>query len=278
LWFPVSPEPLAAHCPSGDRPPTVAVSRDLGIVKLDAPASELILRTRSELTSWDRRYLGPTILRYECQGRLLVGAISRTVSTDAILRPRIGSRARKAWTVFRDRFVNGIEQLDGTSVGFLPVLRRGHLDYLPYQVVAHEASPERVRSRYEMARLHAKGWRPCVIEAVALLSRNLPLVRPKRYTPPPVKPVRSLTLERDVYMTPHGCRIEDRVSGDLRGMTLLFSVRRLPGASIRVRGLTLARSATGWGSDGRHTLELYEGRAAGSEIRYECDIQLAERD
>jgi len=267
---------LSAHRPD-NRPPSVAASRDLGLVKLTTSDSELILRTGSELTSWDRRYLGPTILRYERQGRLLVGAISRTVSTDAILRPRTGSRARKAWRVFRDWFVNGIEQLNGTSVGFLPVLRRGAVDYLPHRLVAHEASPGRVRSRYELVRLHARGWRPCAIEGAALLSRNLPVVRPRRYTRPPMKPVESLTLERDVCMTPGGCRIEDRVAGDLRGKTLLFSVRYLPGASIRVHGLTEVRSATGWGSDGRHTLKIYEARGEGSEIRYHCDIELAER-
>jgi hypothetical protein len=126
LWFPVSSEPLPDYFPDGQRP-LVAVSRDLGLVKLELGDSELILRTGSELTREDnsRRYLGPTILRYQRQDRLLVGAISRTISTDASVRPRPHIRAVRAWQFFRDPFVSGIEQWDGTSVGFLPVLRRG---------------------------------------------------------------------------------------------------------------------------------------------------------
>jgi hypothetical protein len=276
LWFPASSERSPVFR-AGHAATSVAVSHDLGVVKLDTPDSELILRTGSELTSWDRRYLGPTILRFERQGRLLVGAISRTISTDAIVRPRRASRVARAWVLFRDRFVNGIEQLDGTSVGFLPVLRHGQTDYLPFGSLSQDVSNAHVRTRHEMVRLDGRGVRACVRAGVEQLQQQLPLMRPRYYRRPPVKSAPSLQLHRDVFLTAQGCRIEDRISGNLRGKTLLFSIRHLPGAVVRVRGLDALRSATGWGSDGRQELTVYQRRAAGTEIRYECDIELAER-
>ncbi len=276
LWFPASSGPPASHgC--GSQLPSVAMSHDLGVAKLETRESELVLRIGSELTSWDRRYLGPTVLRFEHQGRLLVGAISRTISTDAALRPRAGGRAARAWALFRDRFVNGIEQLDGSSVGFLPVLRHGAVDYVPYGSIGQEISDTRVCTRHHMVRLHTRGVRACIRAAVEQLQQQLPTVRPKHYRRPPLSSAPSLHLQRDVYLTARGCRIEDRVSGNLRGTTLLFSVRHMPGAAIRVRGLDELRSATGWGSDGRQTLVVYQRRATDAEIRYECDIEFAER-
>jgi hypothetical protein len=274
-WFPLRHDTVAAR---HRVPRSVAASNDLGIVKLTAGESAAYLRTRSELTSWDRRYLGPTILRYEHRDCLLVGAISKTLSTDAVTRPARGSRAAKAWTWLRDRFVGGIEQLDGTSVGFLPVLRRGAVDYLPSRVVAQETSADRVRVRYEMVRLHARGIRPCAVDAIERMHQRLPLLRPKTYSRPPMTPAPALHLDRDVYFTGAGCRIEDRISGNLRGKKLLFSVRHFPGARIRVHGLTEAGSAIGWGSDGRQVLQCYQARPEGSEIRYVCEIDGADCD
>jgi hypothetical protein len=278
FWFPVSGEALPTHR-GGAQPPAMAVSRDLGLAKLATAESELILRTRSEITlgGGQRRYLGPTILRYERQGRLLVGAISRTVSTDAVVRPRPGTPTATAWQRLRDTFVDGIEELDGTSVGFLPVLRRGAVDYVPYRLLAEEVSDAHVRTRHEMVRLHVRGLRHCVAAAVEqfehrALRRQRKQSRRPRMTPAPV-----LCLQRDVYLTAQGCRLEDRITGDLRAKTLLFSVRHLPGATVRVRGLDALRSATGWGSDGRQMLAVYQRRATAAEIRYECDIELADR-
>ena len=89
-----------------------------------------------------------------------------------------------------------------------------------------------------------------------------------------MKLVDSLEFSRDIYLERESCRIEDRISGDLKGKTLLFSVRYFPCASVRLQGLSKRESMTGWGSDGRQTLELYEAQAAGSQVRYECHIEL----
>jgi hypothetical protein len=275
-WFPAPFEPRPAEAAHVGRT-SIAVSRDLGLVKIDAPGSELILRTTSQATSLDRRYLGPTILRFEHRSRLVVGAISRTISTDAALRPRAGGRIARAWQFFRDRFAGGIEQLDGCAVGFLPVVRSGAVDYLPYRVVAQEASAHHVRTRYEMVRLHARGLRPCLTAAMEQVRQKVPLPSQRHDGRPRIRSAPSLQLQRDVYVTAEGCRIEDRVSGDLRGKRLLFSVRSLPGATVTVRGLHELRWADGWGSDGRQRVTTYSGAATGPELRYECDIAAADR-
>jgi hypothetical protein len=259
--FPVSSAPTYA---AGDKT-VIAVSRDLGLLKLDTADSELILRTRSELTSWDRRYLGPTILRYERQGRLLVGAISRTISTDAVVRPRGASSSARAWMLFRDRFVNGIEQLDGTSVGFLPVLRRGAVDYLPYRLVAQEAGDAHVRTRYEMVRLNARGWRPCVIAGVEQLRQQAPLLRPKRYSRPPMTSASSLYLERHVYLTAHGCRIEDPRIRESSGKDAAV-LRSVPARSSRTRERT-RRGAVRNGMGQRRTTRARDLSAANHRCR-----------
>jgi hypothetical protein len=278
-WFPSSIElPVPIDSAREKRVSSVAISKDLGLVTLRGDHSELVLRTGCEATSWDRRYLGPTILRYQVDGQLLVGAISKTVSTDRTAQaPRQSTRAGRVYELFRDRFVQGVDQLDGTSVGFLPVLRRGTVDYLPYTKVAEEVSPSHLRTRYQMVQFQARGYRPCAMEALELLQNNLRVIGRKRYTRPSIRPVDSLELSREIYLEPDRCRIEDCVSGNVQGKTLLFSVRHLPGASIRLRGLTKVRSMTGWGSDGRQTIDVYEAAGGTSEIRYQCDIELTAR-
>lgn len=272
LWFPGSVSANLNAPPPGI--PPVASSTDLGVVTLRVDESELVLRTRSELTGWDRRYLGPTILRYESHGRLLVGAISRTLSTDAVLRQRPSGRVARAIGHFVDRYIRGVEQLDATSVGFLPVISHGAADYMPYRVSHHEATPGHTRTRYQFVRLYARGWRPCAIEALEILRRTVRRV--SSYSRPPMVDVKSFTLERNAYLTERGCRVEDRLEGALAGKAVRFSVRYLPGASVRVRGLNKLASATGWGSDGRQTVDLYGTAGAGSELRYECDVATSE--
>jgi len=89
-------------------------------------------------------------------------------------------------------------------------------------------------------------------------------------------PVDGIELTRTVRFEPDRCRIEDRLSGDLAGKTLLFSVRHLPGAVVRVRGLQQRGSIAGWGSDGLQAVEVYEERPTGTAIEYECDIEIAD--
>ena len=278
-WFPVSRDLATAS--SGDRARTssIAKSKDLGVVRLSGHDYELFLRTGSQITSWDRRYLGPTILRYQIDGQLLVGAISRTISTDekAVQRSRPKTRIARAAEGVRYRFRNGIEQLDGTSVGFLPVIRQGPVDYLPHTLLSLEVSSRCLRSRYQMLQLSARGYHPCFIEFSEFLHRNLPGLKPRHYSRPVMKLVDSIEFSRDIYLERESCRIEDRISGDLKGKTLLFSVRYFPCASVRLQGLSKRESMACWGSDGRQTLELYEAKAAGSQVRYECHIELGSR-
>jgi hypothetical protein len=218
-------------------------------------------------------------LRYQIDDNLLIGAIPRTISTDekAAQRPRPKARIRRAAESLQRRFLRGIEELDGTSVGFLPVIRQGPVDYLPYTLLSMDVSSRWLKSRYQMLRLSARGFHPCFIEFNEYLHRNLPGLRPRHYSRPGMKLVDSFELSREIYLERDSCRIEDRISGDFRGKTLLFSVRYFPCAFVRVDGLSKKDSITCWGSDGRQTLEIYESRATGSQVRYECHIQLGSR-
>jgi hypothetical protein len=140
-----------------------------------------------------------------------------------------------------------------------------------------EVSSRCLKTRYRMLQLSARGYYPCFIEFNELLHRNLPGLKSKHYSRPVMKLVDSLELSRDIYLEREGCRIEDRIFGDIKGKKLLFSVRYFPCASVRVQGLTKRESMTSWGSDGQQTLELYETQATGSQVRYEYQIELASR-
>jgi hypothetical protein len=176
--------------------------------------------------------------------------------------------------MLRRRFLRGIEQLDGASVGFLPVIRQGPFDYLPYTLLSMETFSGGLRSRYQMLRLKARGFRPCFVELSEFIHRNLPGLKPKHYSRPGMKLIDAFEFSREIHLERDGCRIEDCISGDLEGKTLLFSVRYLPCTSVRLRGLGKRQSIICWGSDGRQTLDLYETRAEGSRVCYECHVGL----
>jgi hypothetical protein len=136
-----------------------------------------------------------------------------------------------------------------------------------------ETSDTRVALQYQMVRLNVRGVYPCWVEALELLHRNTPGLKPKEYVRPRMRPAPGFQLSRVVTVGPAHCRIEDRITGDLEGKTVLFSVRRLPGAVISVDGLQKLRSMTGWGSDGRQTIDVYTATPRGSGIRYTCNIE-----
>jgi hypothetical protein len=270
-WFP-SPNGRAFARPGGASQPSVASSQDLGVVKLDACDRELIVRTRSEITAWDRRYLGPTILRYSSGPRLLVGAISRSVATDSAIRQRARGGVRGLLDLFRNRYVEGAEHLDATSVGFVPVLRRGAVDYIPGPAELVDTSPATVLSRHAFQGVHARGVHPCVLEALQLAHRKLPGLKPREYAAPRIVRAPSLALSRVIAFEAGGCTIDDTLTGPLAGKRLLFSIRRMPGTAVRVSGMTKTRTFTGWGSDGRQQLDVYEAAPAGSSFTYRCNI------
>jgi hypothetical protein len=273
-WFPAAPDAVTPPTAPGGAAASVVRSKDLGVLKLASEGYEVCLRTASEITSWDRRYLGPTLLRYEVDGRLLVGAIPRTISTDgrASQEPRPVSRLGRAAALFQRRFRKGIEQLDGTSVGFLPVLRRGETDFLPGRLLSLDATSSCVTSRYRMVALHVRGLRPCMIELSELLHGNLPGLRPRHYSRPPVGRTDALELSRTIHVARDGVRIEDRVSGDLSGFSLLFSVRYFPGTRIGIVGLSKRESLRSWGSDGMQVLDVFEAATVGSQVCYACHV------
>lgn len=277
-WYPSTERAAAGTAGHADQAVAlgeqVVMSKDLGIVKLAGPGHELVLRTGSQVTSWDRRYLGPTVLRFRVGGRLAVGAISRTVSTDRVVREQ-GTRSRVPGSLrhLANLFRNGIEQLDGTAVGFLPVVRHGWVDYLPGALLASDVHMDRATFRYGMQSVSVRGLRPCLTELRELAHRNLRLLRPLFYSRPRIRPAPAIECHRTVSVVDGRCRITDVLTG-VTGRTVCLSTRRLPGGRVRVSGLAAVRSVTGWGSNGRQTIDVYEAVATGHELRYECEISL----
>jgi hypothetical protein len=91
-------------------------------------------------------------------------------------------------------------------------------------------------------------------------------------------PVDSIEFSRDIHMEENRCSIEDRIWGDLKGKTLLFSCRGFSNALIEVRGLHKRQSVTGWGSDGRQELKLYEVKNLKSEFSYQFIVRALPED
>jgi hypothetical protein len=274
LGYHCFPAPDVPHTPP--RAPHVGQSRDLGLVKLTGPGHELILRTTSEATSWDRRYLGPTVLRFEVADELLVGAIPKTVSSDL---ERVDGQSRMRLQAMVKSligwYVDGFEQLDGTSVGFVPVVRDGGVDYLPYEIATIVVSPSHVEINYRMLKLHARGFGACAVELWERLRKTIPGSTPGERGPPMMRLSSSIECQRAVHVGDGECRIRDRLAGRLRGTKVFFSTRALPRASVRVAGLEKARTLMGWGSNGRQELVVYSARPSGTVLEYECVIAAA---
>jgi len=267
-WFP-RPAGRASSDGATELP---AVSRDLGLVKLGTSRSEVLIRTAGEITAWDRRYQGPTILRYGRGDRLLIGAIAKTLSTDWRARPREGGRYSRLLRRLQHRYLRGFDELDAVSVGFLPVLRRGPWDYVPATSVIAEISATHVATRHEFVRFRARGIHPCVLEATQALRNKVRVLPPAEYIPLDVEKVDGITLDRVVRVGPDSSSIQDRVSGALAGKQLLFSVRSFPDTSVVVRGLEADGGSTGWGSDGVAPQSVFSAWPDGRELRYECEL------
>ena len=272
-WFPESNKKNTMFLKETEIVPSVVISKDLGLVKVNVPGRELILRIGSEITSWDRRYLGPTILRYKVGNSLYIGAISRTIGNDyKIKKNHKECRLKRAFNFFKYRFQQGWELLDGTSVGFLPVLRDGSYDYLPSQAFSIEASTNSVQTQHKMVRVRLRGLYPCLLEFQRLFRENIFRLKPRMYHRPVMKSVKAIEFSRDIRLGKDRVCIEDRVWGDLKGKTLLFSVRSFPQVHIELQGLKEVQSVTGWGSDGRQKLRIFEAKKLDYEFRYQCVI------
>lgn len=254
--------------------PAAARSDDLGVVKLSGPDHEVVLRTRSELTSWDRRYIGPTVLRCSLGDELLVGAISKTVSSDSGFREEPeASRIRSISRSLREWYVHGFDQLDAITVGFVPVVRHGGVDYLPYEAVAVEQGDSSLTIRYRMVKLRARGLGACAVELRERLRSRLPGFKAQEKNRPIMGPTSAIECVRRVRVDGAGCRIEDVLTGNLRGREILLSTRAFLSAHIVVTGLDERGRLTGWGSEGRQEITIYAGRASAREFRYACVIE-----
>jgi hypothetical protein len=269
--YPASPIPAMPRTQTAAS--EIAESADLGVVRLSRGDAELIVRTRPDLASWDRRYLGPTVLRFSRGDALMVGAIPRTVSTDsAVRRAGAAGGARRILATLIDRHRYGIEQFDAATVGFIPLLRGSAVDLIPCAPSSISASHSTVVTRHRMQGVRLRGLVPASDEALQVVRARMRRLGPRQYVAPPVTAAPLIELTRTVSLTGTGFTIDDRLHGDVDGRDVRFSVRRSDRAHVRIDGLRHLDSFTGWGSDGRQILDVYGASASGREIRYTCEL------
>ena len=217
-----------------------AYSADLCVANIRSGSHELIVRTGSDPESWDRRYLGPTVLSFRVGASQLVGAIPKTVSSDRDLQPqRLGSRPKRAVRRLKEFYVRGFEQLDASMVGFMPIVRDGSVDYLPMEVEQITVGTTSVDVSYRMTKLYARGLGSIFVELRELARRRL--TRHGEYLAPLTAFSSAITLHRSIGLEGSRCFIRDRFSGKIAGKTVLFSTRSFAEAKVAVRGLEMRR-------------------------------------
>lgn len=249
-----------------------AYSSDLGVANFRSGDQELIVRTSSDPESWDRRYLGPTLLSLRVGASQLVGAISKTVSSDRDLRPpQTGSRPARAIRRIKEFYIRGFEQLDASTVGFMPIVRHGSFDYLPLEIERISVGTTSVDVSYCMTKLYARGLGSIYVELRELARRRF--LRHGEYLAPLTSRAPGISLHRSIGLEGSRCFIRDRFSGKIAGKTILFSTRSFAPAKVAVSGLEMRETFNGWGSNGIQTITVYGAVARENALEYECEIE-----
>ncbi|MGC2110629.1 MAG: hypothetical protein WA655_13990 [Candidatus Korobacteraceae bacterium] len=280
LLFPAPPSStVASEDDKGktDQQPVIAVSRDLGLIRVRrAPQQDLFVRTMSNIPAQDRRQLGPTILRLENRGALLIGAIPMTIATDA--DAVIPWQNRSALGRHRDllayRWQQGFEFLHAELVGFLPVILKGRRVYLPLSADEPLLEKETLVTEHTFVGQPRSGYEPAMLHFTGIVRQNIPSAlrflfgrSTMRQTPNDIRLVRTLSW------SDNRIHIADRITGSLDRATVIIGSRMLSPYRLKVNGLAPGKKTKGWSSDGPATIQLYETHCSGPECRYELTIQ-----
>src|SRR5664280_1520946 len=252
---------------------SVTYSEDLGIAKLCAPGVEAFVRTLSNTANHDRRYIGPSVLRFEARRQLTVGAVPVTCSDDGSYQIQQTAALRILKNVWH-KYHKGTDDLDARYTGFVPVVMDGGDILLPLRVVRQRIEGCCIETEYEFGRRSFRGW-PVVLDQLLLYWSALGLPRPQRYSTsrgfiaePNIHFIRRQHLTEAADLL-----IEDTLLGNLRYKVLWFSTRYVPAAAVEVSGLRRTGDAIGWGSDGEMLFDLYAQRCATDEISYSCHLR-----
>jgi hypothetical protein len=252
-------------------------SADLGVVRAQARNMDLFIRTGCNPTAADRRHGGPTILRLEHNGGIVVGTIPVTVSSDSRITVawRGRSVAARHFDLLRYRWRHGFEHLQWELAGFLPVLRRRHRAWIPTQAAEHQVDENRLETVHSFQRVHASGWVPAWNHFAYLAAMHMPASMKSMFRERPLLDSEvAVRLTRTIRWTVDSVSIADRITGEIAGKGLVVGTRLLNNCKIKVNGLTLGKRLRGWSSDGLQEIQLYGTRCSGTQCRYEIILEV----
>jgi hypothetical protein len=269
--------PAAEQDGENEQDTQVTYSEDLGIARLCASGVEAFVRTLSNTTNHDRRYIGPTVLRFAAQGRLTVGAVPVTCSDDGSYQLQRGRALRILKNIWH-KYHKGMDDLDARYTGFVPVLMDGSDMLLPVRVVRQRIEGRCLETEYEFGRRSFRGW-PVVLDQLLSYWSALGLPGAQQHSIS-----RAFVAEPDIHFTRRqqltetaDLLIEDTLLGNLRHKVLWFSTRYIAGEAVDLTGLPCEGHAIGWGSDGEMQFDFYAQRCAADQISYNCRVRGIQR-
>jgi hypothetical protein len=250
----------------------ITYSEDLGIAKLCAPGVEAFVRTLSNTANHDRRYMGPSVLRFEVRGQLIVGAVPVTCSDDGSYKMRRAPALRILKNVWH-KYHKGTDDIDARYTGFVPVVMDGDDILLPLRVV-RQRTEECVETEYEFGRRSFRGW-SMGLDQLRLYGSalGLPLPRPDSASRQFVAEPNIHLIRRQHLTQASDLLIEDTLLGRLRHKVLWFSTRYFLNARVEVSGLLCTGDAIGWGSDGEVRFDFYAQDCTTDKISYSCRLR-----
>lgn len=247
-----------------------ADSRDLGVAKLCHAEAELFVRTGSQPEAKDRRYSGPTILRFQVGDQLVVGAVPRLCSRDAAVKPPDPRRLLRVPRNVVHRYALGNEELDPRFAGFIPVLIDGSDALVPAWPSSCLISNNCVQTEHEMLRVRLRGIVPALQQLARLTAVLLPLHRRSADT---FRPEPGIRLLRRVAVFEDSFQINDTLRGALTGKLIELCVRTAPGGEGPVEDLRYSGTLRAWSSDGPVRLDRYSLRCRNDEMCYRIVVR-----
>jgi hypothetical protein len=255
-----------------------AISYDLGVVRLgqstsELSASELIVRSSGQVVRGNRRYLAPTLLRWERAGALIIGAIPRTTEDDiAVVITANGGVRRRKVAYLTHLLKSGVDELRLLSVGYLPFLTRGAYLCAPFRLMKLEANEDTVIGYYGTSRARYRGLAVATHKLMELVIKNLTdsKVGADRAT---VLVDDEPELSRTISFFGDRITVRDSWSRLAGWRRLHVSTRLIQGSGkADVTGLDFTGRLQGWSSDGVTTLDLYGKSCTSEPLSYEITI------
>jgi len=259
-----------------ERPLTICTqstfSQDLGIVKIQSPNGEVFVRTTSQPEARDRRYFGPTILRFTKNGSLLIGAIPKTVDTDFSIVHKKSGQPWKLLDLLLFRYRHGYDDLDAISTGFLPTFRFGNCLCIPRSAKSIQLDRNILVTEHDWQFVKFNGFHAIRMQLGDLFEKNFFKSKGDQEWVPDLHDAFGWNLVRRVVLDGLTLCIEDSIQGPIKGKKIIYIVRHTSGAHVKVSGLNYQETRIGWSSDGIALLDLYASECTGTDIHYSITV------